>query len=418
MQKPELKFPQRFLWGAATSAHQVEGGTHNNWSVWELENAKSLANSASYKLADMTVWSHIQAQATNPQNYISGKAVDHYNRYKIDLAIAAKLNLNAFRFSFEWSRIEPEEGIWDLDAIEHYREYIREIIGLGMEPLPTLYHWTVPLWFQKKGGFEKASNVEYFVRFAEKMVDEYYRYVRYITTINEPDTVISHGYITLDHPPQKRSYRKAFWVYRNLLKSHKRVYNYAHKKSRRLKVGFTKSYSYSYAGDTRWLSRLAARLDPIVRDDIPIRYVRRHLDFIGMNYYFSDRHVGMKIENDGTKLNDLGWVMQPENIYHVLLRLKKWRKPIIITESGVADHSDQYRQWWIAQTLVAVHKAMAKKVNIIGYLHWSLLDNFEWAQGRWPRFGLVEIDYENDLKRTVRPSALWYAKIVKKLRGL
>lgn len=418
MQKPELKFPQRFFWGASTSAHQVEGGTHNNWSTWELENAKSLAKSASYKLSDMTVWPHIKDQATKPENYISGRAVDHYNRYKIDLAIAAKLNFNAFRFSIEWSRIEPEEGVWNLEAIEHYREYIREIIGHGMEPLPTLYHWTVPVWFQEKGGFEKAGNIEYFVRFAEKCIDEYYKYIRYITTINEPDTVISHGYITLEHPPQKRSYRKAFWVYRNLLKSHKRIHSYAHKKSRRLKVGFTKSYAYSYAGDDRWLTRLAAKLDPVIRDDVPIRYVKHHLDFVGMNYYFSDRHIGIGIENESEKLNDLGWNMRPDDMYHVLMRLKKWKRPIIVMESGAADHADQYRQWWIAQSLMAIHKALGKKVDVIGYLHWSLLDNFEWAYGRWPRFGLVEVDYENDLKRTVRPSALRYGRVIKKIRGL
>ena len=103
---------------------------------------------------------------------------------------------------------------------------------------------------------------------------------------------------------------------------------------------------------------------------------------------------------------------------HVLKRLGRRRKPIIITESGVADRNDQYRKWWITHSLQAVSDAIADGVDVQGYLHWSLLDNFEWAYGRWPRFGLVAVDYENDLKRTVRPSALWYAQIVKKLRGL
>ncbi len=417
MQKPELHFPRRFFWGAAVSSHQVEGGNHNNWSVWELENAKSLAKSASYKLSHMTVWPHIEKQATDPDNYISGQAIDHYNRYKVDIAIAAKLNLNAFRFSIEWSRIEPEEGVWDIKAIEHYRDYIQEIIKNGMEPMMTLYHWTVPVWFVKKGGFEKSGNIEYFIRFAEKVIDEYYKDIRYITSINEPDTVMSHGYITLDHPPQKRSALKALLVYRNLLKSHKRIYRYAHKKSRRLRVGFTKSYAYAYAGNDSLLSRLSSRLDARIRDDLPIRYVRRQLDFIGMNYYFSDRYIGAKIENPNEKVNDLGWDMQPDNIYHVLMRLKKWRKPILITESGVADYNDQYRQWWITQSIMGMHKAIKKNVDLIGYMHWSLFDNFEWAYGKWPRFGLVAVDYENNMKRTVRPSGIWYGRIVKKLRG-
>lgn len=415
---PLLHFPRRFYWGAATSAHQVEGNNHNNWSVWELENARSLAKSAEYKLSDLAVWPAIRQQAMDPDNYVSGLAIDHYRRFALDLAIAEKLNLNAFRFSIEWSRIEPEEGVWDREAIDHYRDYIREIKRRGMEPMLTLFHWTTPVWFAEKGGFERAGNIKYFVRFAEKVIDEYHADIRYITTINEPDTVASHGYITLDHPPQQRSLWRGFSVYRNLLKAHKRVHSYAHKKSRRLRVGFTKSYAWVRPGDDRLITRLAVRADLWLRDDVPIRYVRRKCDFIGVNYYFSDRHVGFGIANTNEKLNDLGWEMRPEDIKHVLVRLKKWKKPLLVTESGVADQDDEYRKWWIAQTLAAIYAAHKSGADVIGYLHWSLFDNFEWAYGRWPRFGLVEIDYNNDLRRTVRPSGVWYGKLVKKLRGL
>jgi len=419
MQKNDtpLAFPKRFFFGASTSAHQVEGNNHNNWSVWELENAKTLAKSAEYKLSDLPVWDDVKADATDPDNYVSGQAIDHYNRYQLDLALAEKLGLNAFRFSIEWSRIEPEPGVWNREAIDHYRDYIREIKKRGMEPLPTLYHWTVPVWFSDMGGFEKGKNIKFFVRFAEKVIDEYHDDFRYITTINEPDTVISHGYITLDHPPQKRSFLKAFIVYRNLLRAHKAVYTYAHKKSRRLKVGFTKSYAWVRAGDDRLLTRLAVRVDLWARDDVVIRYVRRKCDFLGVNYYFSDRHIGIGIDNENTKVNDLGWDMRPEDFKHVLLRLKKWKKPIIVTETGVADHNDEYRKWWIAQTLAAVHGAIKGGVDVFGYMHWSLLDNFEWAYGRWPRFGLIGVDYKNDLKRTVRPSAIWYGNLIKRMKG-
>ncbi len=414
----ELKFPKHFYWGASTSAHQIEGSNHNNWSVWELENAKTLAKTAEWKLSDLPAWAEIRKQATDPDNYVSGVAVDHYQRYKLDLALAEKLNLNAFRFSIEWSRIEPEEGVWSREAIDHYRDYIREIKLRGMEPLPTLYHWTTPVWFSDRGGFEKSSNIKFFQRFAEKVIDEYHQDIRYITTINEPDTVVSHGYITLDHPPQSRSYLKAFLVYRNLLRAHKGVYKYAHQKSRRLKVGFTKSYAWVRAGDDRFITRVAVRADLWLRDDIVLRYVRRKIDFIGVNYYFSDRHIGFKIENTNEQLNDLGWEMRPGDLKLVLVRLKKWNKPIIITESGAADHKDEYRKQWIASSVAAIHGAIGEGVDVFGYLHWSLLDNFEWAYGRWPRFGLIEIDYENNLKRTVRPSGLWYAKLVKRMRGL
>lgn len=414
-QTPE-PFPKDFLFGASTSAHQVEGNNHNNWTVWELENARSLAKSAEYKLADLPGWDEVRDEATDPDNYVSGIAVDHYNRYLEDIQVAKDMNLNAFRFSIEWSRVEPEQGIWNKEALEHYRQYIKAIKDAGMEPLPTLYHWTVPVWFAQQGGFERARNIRYFVRFAEKIIDEFHHDFKYLTTINEPDTVMSHGYISLDHPPQQRSYIKAVVVYRNLLKSHKLIYNYAHRKNRLLNVGFTKSYAWVRAGDDRFITRLAVGLDLFFRDDLVIRYVRRKLDFIGVNFYFSDRHVGLKIENTHEKLNDLGWEMRPSDLKPVLIRLGKWKKPLIVMESGVADRHDHNRKWWIAQSLAAVQGAMKANVTVFGYLHWSLLDNFEWAYGRWPRFGLVEIDYAHNLARTVRPSGSWYGAVVNKLR--
>lgn len=413
------KFPKRFFWGASTSSHQVEGNTHNNWSVWELENAKSLASAAPYKVSHLPVWPQIKDEAEDPRNYVSGIAADHYRRYELDFDIAQKLNFNAFRFSIEWSRIEPEEGKWDLDEIEHYRRYIQAIKKRGMEPFITLYHWVVPTWFSDRGGFEHAGNVKYFVRFAEKILQGLGSELRFITTINEPDTVSIHGYITLEHPPQRHSMFKAFWVYRNLLKAHKDVYKMGKKMSRRFKIGFTKGYAWVRAGDERRRTKWAVRADFWLRDDVVLGYVGRKTDFIGLNYYFSDRHIGLKIDNTAENLSDLGWEMRPEDLEHVLKRLwKRHKTPIIITESGVADRNDAYRQRWILKSIMAMDGAMKDGVEILGYLHWALIDNFEWAYGRWPRFGLVEIDYDNDLKRKVRKSAMWYGQVIKKMRGL
>ena len=416
--KTTLRFPRRFLWGASTSAHQVEGGTHNQWTVWELENAMALSKQAEYKIAHLPIWPEIKDQALNPDNYISGQAIDHFNRYEEDFDIAASMNLNAFRFSIEWSRIEPSEGTWDPAAIEHYRQYILALKKKGLEPMVTLYHWTVPVWFSDKGGFENPANVKYFVRYAEKILMELGAELRYITTINEPDTVASHGYITQDHPPQTHSFFKAFMVYRNLLTAHRRIHKMARGLSRRYKVGFTKSYAHIRAGDDRWQTRLAMRLDYWVRDDLVLWYVGRRNDFLGVNYYFSDRHVGFRIANENENMNDLGWDMRPKDLEKVLLRLaSRRREPIIVTETGVADMNDQYRITWLSQTIGAVHSAMQKGARIEGYMHWSMLDNFEWAYGRWPRFGLVEVDYDT-LERRPRPSAKWYAKAVKHFRGI
>ena len=170
--RENLSFPKRFLWGASTSAHQVEGGNHNNWTVWELENAKALASSARYKLEHLDNWSNIKQQAVSPENYVSGRAIDHYTRYESDFDIAKKMHLNAFRCSIEWSRIEPEEGVWNAQEIEHYRQYFQSLRKRGIEPVVTLYHWTVPVWFAQKGAFARSGNVKYFVRFADKIFTE------------------------------------------------------------------------------------------------------------------------------------------------------------------------------------------------------------------------------------------------------
>ena len=413
-----MHFPKSFLWGAATSAHQVEGGNYNNWTVWELENAKSLAKSAQYKLRDLPVWGDVQREATRPDNYVSGRAIDHYNRYESDFDIVRKMNLNAFRFSIEWSRIEPDEGVWDVTEIEHYKKYIKALRARGIEPIVTLYHWTVPVWFAKKGAFERSRNVEYFVRFAEKVLEELGTDLRYIVTINEPDTVASHGYYTQEHPPQKRSLLKMFWVYRNHLRAHKKIYSLAKKRSRRFKVGFVKSYAHTVRGDDRFSTRLAVWLDQLVRDRLVLGYVGRRQDFIGVNYYFSDTYKGFQIVHEGQAVSDLGWELYPEGLEHVLVRLGRYKKPLYILETGVADMRDQHRREWLNKTIVSMQRARKAGVDIRGYMHWSMFDNFEWAYGHWPRFGLIGIDYESDLKRVPRKSAAYYAMVVKKMRGV
>lgn len=417
--KQPFHFPKRFLWGAATSAHQVEGNTHNQWTVWELENAKALAKQAEYKLVDIPAWERIKPEATRAENYVSGPAVDHYSRYEEDFDIVKKLHMNVFRFSIEWSRLEPEEGKWDVAEIEHYRQYLAALKKRGIEPFVTLYHWTVPTWFAAKGGFEKRSNVKYFVVFAERIMRELGKDIRYITTINEPDTVVGHGYFLQEHPPQSHSAIKGVMVYWNLLYAHRQIYTLGKKISRRFHIGFTKSYSYVYAGDDARMTRFAVRMDYLIRDDLILKYIGKKNDFIGVNYYFSDRYIGHSIKNENTNPNDLGWGMNPDHLEHVLTRLGSRRPnvPIFITESGVADEKDQYRKWWIAHTIQAMQNALRAGVRLEGYMYWSLLDNFEWAFGRWPRFGLVEIDYET-LARTPRKSALWFGGVIKKLRGL
>ncbi len=411
-----LLFPKRFFWGVSTSAHQVEGGTHNQWTVWELENARTLAQQAPYQAKYLPKWDEIKPEATDPSNYVSAQAVDHLHKYEQDFAVVKAMNMNAFRFSIEWSRIEPEEGTWSVEAIQHYKAYLQSLQKKGIEPFVTLWHWTMPEWFVKKGGFEKRANIKYFVRFAEKVIDELGKDFRYVITINEPDTYIAQGYIVGNWPPQQQHKLTALWVYLNLARAHRQVYDMVKRKSRKFIIGLSKNSVHQYPGDETWLSKVSAKVSTWGADNFFLNRVKRKLDFIGVNYYFTNRFLGYKVHNENEKLSDLGWDMQPQNIEHVLTRLwNKYKLPIIVTENGVADRDDEHRKWWISQTLIAMHKALQQGVKLEGYLHWSLLDNFEWSSGFWPRFGLLAVDRKTK-KRIPRESAKWFAKLLKQIR--
>lgn len=414
--KTKLNFPKHFLWGAATAAHQVEGNTHNQWSVWELENAHSLAAQSSYHFDDLDNWPAIAAKAKNPDNYVSALSTDHYTVYEHDFDLLKKMNMNAFRFSIEWSRVEPEEGAWNVEAVEHYKQYVHALKKRGIEPVVTLFHFTLPVWFTNMGGFEKRRNVQYFTRFAEKMIRELGVTVRYVVTINEPEVYANESYLMGHWPPNVRSKWTTWRVLNNLAYAHNQTAKAIHAINRRYKVSIAKNSSYVYAGDDAWLSRLSAHVLQYLKDDYFLKKVVKQCDWLGVNYYFSDRVYGYRVHNPDIKVNDLGWDMSPTNIQYALERLhEKYQLPIIITENGLADSEDVHRQWWITQTLLAMQKALDNGVKLEGYLHWSLLDNFEWDKGVWPQFGLVAVDNVTK-ERTIRPSALWFGKIIKHVR--
>lgn len=415
--RPELKFPKSFLWGVSTAAHQVEGGNHNQWSEWELENAKALAIRSTYQFEDLDNWPAVKHVAKQPGNYVSGRTVNHYTQYEQDFDLARTMHMNAFRFSVEWSRIQPEEDAWNAEAVRHYKDYIVAMKKRGLEPVMTLFHFTLPIWFARKGGFERRANIRYFVEFVDRILEELGPSVRYIITINEPETYTYQSYVTGEWPPQRHKKLLALRVYRNLALAHNRAAGVIHKKSRKYKVSVAKNSMFVYPGDDAWLSRASASVGQFIQDDYFLRQVYKTCDFLGVNYYMDARIYGYRMHNPQDKVSDLGWDMEPQNIELVLRRLHdKYHLPIMITENGVADATDQYRQWWLTQTIMALQKAMESGVDMLGYLHWSLLDNFEWDKGTWPRFGLFAVDYTTGA-RTPRPSALWLARVLKKIRG-
>lgn len=412
-------FPSDFFWGASTSSYQVEGNNRTQWSEWEAANADELAKEATIRYRWLPNWKEVQPMVTRPENYISGKAVDHFNQYKQDFKFISQLNLTAFRFGVEWARVEPQEGVWDEAAWQHYRDYISELKKRGVEPFLNIWHWTVPVWFEEKGGFKHGRNLPYFKRFVHKLAVELGKDITYILTVNEPNVFAGRGYIEGGWPPQEKNILSFAKVYYNLVRAHRQAYKVLKRVKPHFKVGVAMQ-----------LGNIQAKRKHNVIDRVMVRWmryfwnwwflnrIRRFQDFVGFNYYFTDYYQGFKPKNPKVPLNDMGWYMEPEGLYPLLLCVRnRYKKPIIITENGVADSKDQYRRWWIEESIIAMERAISEGVDVRGYFHWSLLDNFEWADGWWPKFGLVAVDHKTQ-KRQLRPSAQWYADAIAKHRNL
>lgn len=382
-----LKFPEDFLWGSATSAYQVEGGIEN--SDWSTPHQKNGGGPAS-------------------------TACDHYNRYEADFDLLKKLNQNAHRFSIEWSRIEPESGKFNEKELEHYWKVLHSLKRQDVKSTVTLFHWTLPSWMAKIGGWANKKSIFYFSRFAERVYEEYREMVDFWVTTNEPMTYAGESYFLGKRPPRKKNPMLFLKVINNQIVAHKKVYEVFHKAKIPVRVGVAKNNSY-FEPFCFWspLDKLSVFLVRYFWNEKFLNKIRNHLDFIGLNYYFHDKIIFPGIRrNENKVVNDLGWEIYPEGIYHVLKELKKYKKPIYITENGLADAKDNKRLDFIKDHLYWVHKAIKEGADVKGYFHWSLMDNFEWEKGFGPRFGLIEIDYKT-LERKPRPSAFYYAEICK-----
>lgn len=375
-----LKFPEGFLWGSATSAYQVEGGIENNDWV---------------------------ASAREGKVPSAGRATDHFNLYEKDFDLAKSLGHNAHRFSIEWARVEPEEGKFNEEAIAHYRKVLQALRVRGLEPFVTLWHFTNPIWFAEKGAFENKKASFYFSRYCEYVVSRLGEYVKFWITVNEPMIYSGEGYWHQHWLPFKKNILKFMNVANNLAMSH----NVAYKKIKTLnsswRVGIAHNVK-SYEFNKNLVNHLLAKTTSFLRNHWFLSQIIQAQDFIGVNYYFH-RGFGEKAIHDKT---DMGWEIYSKGIYNVLKQLKKYKKPIYITENGLADAKDEKRAKFIKDHLRWAHRAMQEGVDLRGYLHWSLLDNFEWAHGFGPRFGLIEVDYQT-MERRIRPSAWEYAKICK-----
>lgn len=369
MKKKVLRFPKGFLWGTATSAYQVEGGIKNDWSE-------------------------------KGGKFDAGIACDHYNRFEEDFDLAKKMNNNAHRFSISWARIEPEEGKFSQKEIEHYRKVILALRERGLEPFVTLYHWPLPIWLAKRGGWLNKKASEYFIKYAEFVVKNLPK-VKFWITINEPWIYTPRAFLIGEFPPFRKNIFKTIRVLKNLSTVHNKAYQAIHRISPNASVGI--------ASNNVFFSGILSLIN-YYRNIYFLDKIKDYQDFIGINYY-SCRRFRLLKQAKPRPVSDLGWEIYPKGIYYALKNLKKYNKPIYITENGLADAKDKKRADFIINHLKWVHKAIEEDIDVRGYLHWSLIDNYEWGNFK-PRFGLIEIDYET-LRRIPRPSSKIYAEICK-----
>jgi beta-glucosidase len=395
----KISFPKDFLWGAATASHEVEGNNHNDWSEWE-KSQKRIDYLRSERLIEKY----------GLENFISNRACDHYNRFEEDFKIAKELGHNATRFSIEWSRIEPEEGKFNEKEIEHYKKVITTLKKIGIEPFVTIWHWPIPIWLRNKGGWQYSEIPDYFARYAEKIVNALGSDVKFWITLNEPEIYAGNSYLSGVWPPQKKNLISYLLVIHNLIKAHRKAYKIIKKLNQSAQIGIAKNNIYFEAYQNKLVNRVLKKIIDWRRNFYFLNRLKNYQDFIGLNHYFHNRiNYGFN-KNENEKLSDVGWELYPEAIYYVLVDLKRYNKPIYITENGLADAKDKQRSWFIFESLKNINRAINEGVNVKGYLHWSLVDNFEWDKGFWPRFGLLEIDYKT-LERKVRPSAYFYRDI-------
>jgi beta-glucosidase len=388
----KFSFGKNFLWGSSTSSYQVEGNNNCDWTRWEKEN------------------NLVQA----------GQASNHFQKYEEDFALAKELGQNAHRLSFEWSRIIPSEGNPDYHALEHYRRVIDSLKQKNIEPVVTLHHFTNPLWFSNNGGWINRKSIKQFSDYVQ-IVLENFKDVNYWITFNEPYIFLYQGFLNGIWPPGYRSLNKALKALSNIKKTHLKVYRQIKKINPQAKISIAKNVrffspcQYKNFGQNNFFAYLRSYLFNFQILDALTK--AKTLDFIGVNYYAREfvkmgGLIGQECQakHHPEPTNKLNWHTYPRGLYYLLLKLKKYNLPIIISENGTVENNDYLYYQFLISHLNWLAKAMAQGVKVEGYFWWSLLDNFEWEKGFWPRFGLVRVDYKT-FRRQLKPFALEYKKI-------
>jgi beta-glucosidase len=384
-------FPEGFTWGAATAAHQVEGGNWNN---------------------DWWAWEHA---ADTPCIEPSGDAVDQYHRFADDLALLADLGFDNYRFSLEWSRIEPEDGEFSTAALDHYIRVCDAARELGLDPVVTYHHFTTPRWLAAMGGWDSDAVVSRFARFCERAAAHLGDQVARACTINEPNIVAFVGYVLGFFPPGKQDTTAAKRVGANFVAAHRAAYEAIKGTGFIGPVGLTLSMS-DYQAFPADDPEAVARRDEARRlmEDEYLESVRGD-DFIGVQTYSRTRFgpTGMLGPEEGVPTVDImGYEYWPESLAATIRRAWEITEgvPVLVTENGLSTTDDDQRIDYVRRALEGVLDCVDEGIDVRGYTYWSLLDNFEWAYGYGPKFGMVAVDRATQ-ERTPKPSSRWLGAI-------
>ena len=417
MPQTTYHFPEGFIWGTATAAHQVEGSNHNNdWAAWENQPGRI----------------HNEDKA--------GLACDWWNgRWREDIDRAAEAGQTAHRLSVEWSRIQPAPHRWDEDALDRYRAILRGMLDRGIQPMVTLQHFTLPLWLAENGGWENDEIPGLFETFVQRTVTALKQYNTAWITINEPNVVIYSSYIDGLFPPGKKEDIAAAWhAVLNIIRSHALAYHAIHEIQPKAQVGMAHQYhGFIPARKYSPLDALIARVNhqsfnnvfPLALTNGRVRFLHKRTrlphaagtqDFFGLNYYtcemvsfrpapknlFQKRWFPPEAEPSPFQFN----ASYPPGMFTALEWANTCGLPIHITENGIEDSQDDFRRKYLLTHLHQLWQALNHNIPVRSYYHWSLIDNFEWERGWDMQFGLWTFDRETQV-RTPRPSAALYAAI-------
>jgi beta-glucosidase len=452
--KTRKAYPRNFEWGSALSAHQTEGvtggGENSDWYAFEHRSKSPIA-----------------------KGHTADRGTDFWHRYPEDFAFGASLGLSTIRISLAWEKIEPRPGVFNEEVIEHYRDVLKEMRSRGMKPMVALVHFAVPLWFVRQGHWISPEAPHAFARYTRHVVKRLGDLCDLWITFNEPMIVVMTGYVNGEFPPNIKSLPDGFEAGYNLVRAHRMATAVIHEiqgpspnargRDGRLRgVGVVNSWQ-SYRPLHPWnpMDRSAAKLMAEIANWSMMRSFQNGLwkvpmaglaalkaprrvpdedlagirgsplvDWIGVNYY-TCFDVGFRYGvapsvayPKGYPLADNGWAICPERMEDVLRDTAKNFPgiPLVLAENGLADGNDSRRPAFIRDHLKALDRAVLgadgqPALDIRGYYHWSLTDNFEWTLGYTKRFGLAKIHYGDNLRREPRPSAYFYKREIKKRRG-